>query len=838
MEQVLTITHRDGTTFALRSRGSSVIGLTGAQQDIELNANDTVTLLAESTEPLPFALGDTVTVSGMIYTLNLLPSIEKTAPRHYKYKAVFEGLHYLLLNTAWLMPFSALNDTYAGNLAEYAAQLVANLNRVYGNTWEVGTIKADTETLVLSYTDTNCLDVLQSMCEEWDVEFYITYNSGTGKYQLSIVDEVGSTINYVFKYGATGGLYELQRNGVNDADFATRIYFYGGSSNIPNDYFNDRQSTRLCLASKVVGNVLTNNPTRNESYIEQTDAINLYGRIERTKVFEDIYPNRIGSVTAIDADNELKFVDNTMFNLNATDGDDNTLYLINGTTAKIHFNTGALAGYDFDIVSYNHSTHTFKIDRLQDENNYTFPSEDNQAFRIAVGDEYIITDIVLPSSYVTAAQDELQAAAQDWYEKHCAPNVEYTLTMDEMFLKWLADHLGIADGQPIFHIGDTINVADANLWTGNKQFRVLSLQRDLTKKHSYSLQIAVNNERRRRYVWRRRRNNHILPFVERMGLNNPGFASQAAWSDHKLTRNSTRLVVLYDDDTGFLRPAAIADESIITRMIGAGAVVAAKIGAGAVVAEKIGSGAVTAAKLAAGAVTKNSLDAAIRASVERLSSRVYYDPGTATIEVTAGEYVNNMTEEGTIPITAAQLTADIDGNELDPDTEYYLYVDKNGDTHASATQLDDTATYFQIGLLAPSLVVGEKSAERPVALRMPSSEPKDFYFRKADGTSGTIKDVDSTASTANTKATAAGNTASSALNKATSLETVVGADANSGLRKRVSDLDSAVNNGTDGIAALKSAINTLKAQVNGIHYQDCLQQACKQITIPNLPWES
>lgn len=581
MEQILTVTHRDGTTFNLAHKGSEVWGITAATQNVELNANDTATVDVQSTMPLPFALGDKITVYGKTYTMNELPKVTKNSERKYVYKCTFEGEQYYLLNVNWQMPFSAINDTYTGDLADFATLLVSNLVRLYGNgTWTLGSVPADTETKTLAFTDTNCLDVMQQVCEEWEVEFAIGV-SGTA-HVLNFYTEIGGTIDYEFMYGRVGGLYELQRNGVNDPDFGTRIYFYGGSNNIPNSYFNSRQSPRLCLAYKAVGVITTNNPTKNNSYLQAPAAVAAYGLIERTKVFEDIYPNRVGTVTAIDANSELVFFDNTMFDLNEKDGQGNTKWLIAGTTAKVHFNTGQLAGYDLDISEFTYKSGNtvigkFKINALKDENNYVFPSHDNNAFRISVGDEYIITDIVLPSSYITAAQNALQTAAADWYNKHCAPAVEYTMTLSQMFVKDLATEMGITDGV-VFHIGDKITVTDMALGFRQKQFRIVQFSRDLTKEYAYTLKISETNLHRAQYRFRRR--TYVIPdIIRRFRLDEPAHlaaeANQVAVAYRAFglgtegvalgNANSTRIGYIIDNNN-HLRPSVVASGTLTQAM--------------------------------------------------------------------------------------------------------------------------------------------------------------------------------------------------------------------------------------------------------------------------------
>ncbi|MCF0202691.1 MAG: phage tail protein [Bacteroidaceae bacterium] len=785
-----------------------------------------MTIGVESTDVLPFSVGDTIEVSGAIYTLNQLPSIEKIDGRHFRYSATFEGLHYILLNTAWMMPFSALNDTLAGDLRTFAEQIVSNVERVQPGQWVLGTVQEDTDTKVLAYTDTNCLDVLQGICEEWEMEFSITKNQ-QGKYVLSIFKEIGTQLEHTFHYGATGGLYDIQRNGVEDNDFGTRIYFYGGNKNIPNDYFNQRQSSRLCLANKVHGATLIPNPDRKNSYFEMPDAVSNYGRIERTKVFDEIYPNRIGSITSIDAGNRLKFADSTMFDLNAKDAEGNSLYLIAGTTAKIHFNTGSLAGYDFDIHSYDHETRTFTINELQDENNYKFPSEDNEAFRVAVGDKYILTDIIMPSSYVTQAQNDLQRAAEDWYEKHCAPAVEYTITLDDMYIRWLSESMLLSSDEAIFHTGDKITVEDSQLWQGGKVFRIVSMQRDLTKEHSYTLSIALNDERRKSYIWARRRNVRVIDTVASSDMMGVAYRALDANKDFRTNLNTNRLVVIYDDESKTLIPSVIANNTIIERMIAQGAVVSSKIDDNAVTTEKIAQGAVAAENMAYSSTQIH----------ESSTINVSWDDDTKTITVGEGEYHSDIIGDHVIENEFIISGPDEGGEFIDSDSYKIYYNFQTSECNATDKNLPANEGYIFLGIMS---AVYEK--ERIFTPRIYTTEPISasrvlggtLRFYDVNGDIKAVKDTDETAMVANVKAT--------------SVEQIVGTDDTQGLRKRTKDVEektttieqeigTATGSGIlRDIALIKSSISGMRGAINGKQYSDC-KGTCSQFVIPDLPWE-
>ena len=95
---------------------------------------------------------------------------------------------------------------------------------------------------------------------------------------------------------------------------------------------------------KIQGNeIVFARKNKAQSYIENAESIAKYGIWENAIYFEDIFPQRTGVVTAL-GDTILKFVDNTMdFDLNEKEADGvTTKYLLAGTPAKVHFNTGNL----------------------------------------------------------------------------------------------------------------------------------------------------------------------------------------------------------------------------------------------------------------------------------------------------------------------------------------------------------------------------------------------------------------------------------------------------------------------------------------------------------------
>ena len=175
-----------------------------------------------------------------------------------------------------------------------------------------------------------------------------------------------------------------------------------------------------------------------------------------------------------------------MFDLNAEDEEGNTLYLIAGQTAKIHFNSGNLAGYEFDVHSYNHDTHTFVLKQFEDERGDLFPSETSSAFQIAVGDQYKILGVALPQSYIDDAEDKLEEDGLEYFNQNKQPKVKYALSIDKNFFEALA---GESQSTQIIKPGDWLHIIDSDIDV-DKSIRIVSLTRQLFDEYNYTLEVS------------------------------------------------------------------------------------------------------------------------------------------------------------------------------------------------------------------------------------------------------------------------------------------------------------------------------------------------------------
>jgi hypothetical protein len=476
----IIITQPNGNRVPMQNRRTATV-ITSAKQNWGLNAEDTVDITIESPFPQKYNIGDSITVFGRDYKLNRLPSVKKTGMHQFQYTLQFEGIQYDLFRVTYDLTIDTTTnelqdvqgDTLTGNLNRFMAVLIANANRVFPGKWKLGACP-DTigdKTLTFGESD-NCLSVLQNLCNEsnFNVEFEI--EQAKGVYTINLHERVGQTLPFVFKYGKGRGLYDLYRENVSSSNIVTRLKVYGSTENITSKYRADR----LCLPGR----------TKGQSYIEKAEMVAKYGIFEGRKNFDSVKPSFTGSVESkVD---EFSFIDTKFpFDLNAKDSTGETLYLINGVSAKIHFNTGNLAGYDFEVKSYDHATHKFSLKKTTDDRGDVFPSETSKAFQFDKGNEYKVLDIAYSPDIEAKAETELAEVANKYYDQNCQPKVQYGLSVTKAYLQKL---VGTNDSiTNVFAPGDFLHVVDADIDV-DKAIRIKSFVRNILDPYDYTLTIS------------------------------------------------------------------------------------------------------------------------------------------------------------------------------------------------------------------------------------------------------------------------------------------------------------------------------------------------------------
>lgn len=480
----LIIQRADRSLVPIQNRRTAT-RITSGKQNWALNAEDTLNITVESPFPQKYSIGDVITVFGRDYKLNRLPKVKRTGMHEFSYDLEFEGIQYDLLRVTYDLTIDTTNnqlqdvqgDSLTGDLRRFMVVLIANANRVFPGKWVLGSCPETIGDKTLTFGESdNCLSVLQNLCgaSNFNVEFEI--ETANGIHTINLKERVGQTLPYTFMYGKGNGLYALNRDNVSSSNIVTRLKVYGSTENITMKYRADR----LCLPGK----------NKAQSYIEKPEAVAKYGVFEARKNFDNIKPTYTGVVSAIVAGNVLQFKDKDFpFDLNAKEADGTTTkYLIVGVDAKIHFNTGNLAGYDFTVNKYDHATHTFTLNKLTDDRGDVFPSETSVTFQFGVGDEYKITDIAYSEDIEQAAENKLAEEANKYYDQNSQPKVQYGLTVTKEWLKSLVD---ATDDKivNVFAPGDYLHVVDDDIDV-DKSVRIKSFTRNILDPYDYTLTIS------------------------------------------------------------------------------------------------------------------------------------------------------------------------------------------------------------------------------------------------------------------------------------------------------------------------------------------------------------
>ncbi len=407
----------------------------------------------ESASVIDVKIGDYIVFKGENYYINRDPSVKKYGSNRFSYGIKFESNQYELRKVDYSTVSSVgyidgLSEFYLfGKAQMFLNLIVANMNRDRSG-WTVGTV-VDTKEKNLYFNNENCLSVLNRLCQEFELEFEIV-----GK-QVSLKNKVGTTTAYNLKYGKHNGLYSISKEPAGSDDVVTRLKAFGSDKNLLYSYRNHSERLKFVVGGK--------------SYVENNTA--LYGVIESSVTWDDIFPHRTGTLSALGSD-IYKFSDSGM------DFDVNN-YLLPGVSPKVHFQTGDCAGYEFEINSYNNSTKEFTIIKVTDSQGFEMP---NATLKPKVGDTYVLVDIQMPQTYIDAAETELYNRAVSYLNNFLSvPRVNYSLVIDRLYSITLG-------------IGDELTVSDTDLGI-NKVVRVIGIRYPLIDQQNIKIDLSNKSEK-------------------------------------------------------------------------------------------------------------------------------------------------------------------------------------------------------------------------------------------------------------------------------------------------------------------------------------------------------
>lgn len=430
--------------------------------------------------------GTYIEYHGERYTLWYPSDFKKEGTRVFDYTVTFGGneelpkkYKYKLLSDK---PYK-LKFVMTATPRMFVELLVDNLN-LYDSGWTVGTVIEAPEKL-LSFNHEKCWAVLGRLAEEFDTEFEIV-----GKTVHLRKVEYFKDAPVALSYGKGNGfLPGVGRANQGDNLPVEILYVQGGERNI--DYSAYGSQTLLLPKSQELSYQGRRYKTDKDGmYVTRADRpLSSYN--EDSYDASDIYPSRVGTVSETDTEpgedtdgNDVTFYNfydsSVPANLNFED------CLIAGQTMTVIFQTGRLAGREFD-VKYIHDGRKFEIVPAE-QDGMDLP---NSSLYPEVGDKYAVFNISLPTAYVCdnatktgASWDMFREAVRYLYERE-ERQFTFSGELDGIWAKknWLAIGAKLVPG-------GYVDFSDPQFQPDGILIRITGVRDHINRPHSPELELS------------------------------------------------------------------------------------------------------------------------------------------------------------------------------------------------------------------------------------------------------------------------------------------------------------------------------------------------------------
>lgn len=430
--------------------------------------------------------GAYIEYQGERYTLWYPSDFKKEGTRVFDYTVTFGGNEEILKKYKYKLlsdkPYK-LKFVMTATPRMFMELLVDNLN-LYDSGWTVGTVIEAPEKL-LSFNHEKCWAVLGRLTQEFDTELEIA-----GKTVHLRKVEYFKDAPVALSYGKGNGfLPGVGRANQGDNLPVEILYVQGGERNI--DYSAYGSQTLLLPKSQELEYQGRRYKTDKDGiYVTRADRpLSSYN--EDSYDASDIYPSRVGTVSETDTEpgedtdgNDVTFYNfydsSVPANLNFED------CLIAGQTMTVIFQTGRLAGREFD-VKYVHDGRKFEI-VSSEQDGMTLP---NASLYPEVGDKYAVFNISLPAAYVCdnatktgASWDMFREAVRYLYERE-ERQFTFIGELDGIWAKknWLAIGAKLVPG-------GYVDFSDPQFQPDGILIRITGVRDHINRPHSPELELS------------------------------------------------------------------------------------------------------------------------------------------------------------------------------------------------------------------------------------------------------------------------------------------------------------------------------------------------------------
>ena len=463
----------------------------GCKRKFTLMKEDYIMLKFSLENPIYFKLGSYVECNfGLFEVCDLQKPAFNTNTAGYDYELRLDAYYWKWKNKIFKYTPEKTGQEASWNLTaplDVQAGIVLRNLKALGYTYKgqdfVFSIDSTVEnkSQLMSYDNINILDACFEMAKKWDCECWVTENIiHFGRCESGdVVDfEIGKNVQ------------EMSQS-ESRSTYATRIYAFGSTKNIPSDY---RPVDETVVVNGVVQKRLM--LPEGTPYIDAYPDMTTEEAVEQVVIFDEVYPRRTGimsDVTTIEVTDKVENEDGTTteekwnaYRFRDTGVNFSEKYILPGQELRIRFASGLLNGLEFAVKfnpegkpekledgGWNPEAQLWEIVRNEDygrplPGDVLFP-QDGDEYVLSGWDSTKITELGL----VGAAEQELKEKTEKYAAKSKIDPSTYGCTM-------MSNDAYREDGVHNFYsIGQKVNLINKAYFENGRQSRVIGFEFNL-----------------------------------------------------------------------------------------------------------------------------------------------------------------------------------------------------------------------------------------------------------------------------------------------------------------------------------------------------------------------
>ena len=463
----------------------------GCKRKFTLMKEDYIMLKFSLENPIYFKLGSYVECNfGLFEMCDLQKPAFNTNTAGYDYELRLDAYYWKWKNKIFKYTPETAGQEASWNLTaplDVQAGIVLRNLKALGYTYKgqdfVFSIDSTVEnkSQLMSYDNINILDACFEMAKKWDCECWITENIihfGRCESGDAVDFEIGKNVQ------------EMSQS-ESQSTYATRIYAFGSTKNIPSDY---RPVDETVVVNGVVQKRLM--LPEGTPYIDAYPDMTTEEAVEQVVIFDEVYPRRTGimsDVTTIEVTDKVENEDGTTteekwnaYRFRDTGVNFSEKYILPGQELRIRFASGLLNGLEFAVKfnpegkpekledgGWNPEAQLWEIVRNEDygrplPGDVLFP-QDGDEYVLSGWDSTKITELGL----VGAAEQELKEKTEKYAAKSKIDPSTYGCTM-------MSNDAYREDGVHNFYgIGQKVNLINKAYFENGRQSRVIGFEFNL-----------------------------------------------------------------------------------------------------------------------------------------------------------------------------------------------------------------------------------------------------------------------------------------------------------------------------------------------------------------------